>query len=181
MLNWNIWKNYRKYLLFLLLALLVACSSLPSPPGTPPRANDRSWFKRSPADVDIFYQGISYLGDKEKAADYAKAKAAFNEVLKTYPKSKCRGLSETFIRLIDTEQLTEQIYEEKSRTDDQFIEKAKEDNARLLKENEQVKKDNRRLLEETAKLIQENEQLKKDIQLLKSLEVQLEKREKMLR
>jgi hypothetical protein len=44
-----------------------------------------------------------------------------------------------------------------------------------------VKKDNRRLLEETAKLIQENEQLKKDIQLLKSLEVQLEKREKMLR
>ncbi len=52
---------------------------------------------------------------------------------------------------------------------------------RLLKENEQVKKDNRRLLEETAKLIQENEQLKKDIQLLKSLEVQLEKREKMLR
>ena len=63
----------------------------------------------------------------------------------------------------------------------QFIEKAKEENTRLLKENEQVKKDNRRMLEETAKLIQENEQLKKDIQLLKSLEVQLEKREKMLR
>ena len=177
MLNWNIGKNYRKYLVLLLIALLGACSSLPSPPGTPPRANDRSWFKRSPADVDIFYQGVSYLGDKEKAADYDKAKAAFNEVLKTYPKSKWRGLSETFIRLIDMEQL----YEEKSRTDDQFIEKAKEDNARLLKENEQVKKDNRRLLEGTAKLIQENEQLKKDIQLLKSLEVQLEKREKMLR
>ncbi len=177
MLNWNIWKNYRKYLGFLLLALLVACSSLPSPPGSPPRANDRSWFKGSPADVDIFYQGISYLGDNEKAADYAKAKAAFNEVLKTYPKSKWRGLSETFIRLIDMEQL----YEETSRTDVQLIEKAKEDNARLLKENEQVKKDNRRILEETAKLMQENEQLKKDIQLLKSLEVQLEKREKMLR
>jgi len=167
MLNWNIWKNYRKYLIFLLLILLGACSSLPSPPGTPPRANEKSWFKRSPADVDIFYQGISYLGDKEKAADYAKARVAFNEVLNTYPKSKWRGLSETFIRLIDT--------------DLRLIEKAKEDNARLLKENEQVKKDNRRLLEETVKLIQENEQLKKDIQLLKSLEVQLEKREKMLR
>ncbi len=88
-------------------------------------------------------------------------------MLNTYPKSKWRGLAETFIRLIDT--------------DVQLIEKAKEDNARLLKENEQVKKDNRRLLEETAKLIQENEQLKKDIQLLKNLEVQLEKREKMLR
>ncbi len=161
----------------LLIILLGACSSLPSPPGTPPRANDRSWFKRSPADVDIFYQGISYLSDKGNAADYAKAKAAFNEVLKTYPKSKWRGLSETFIRLIDVEQL----YEEKSRTDDQFIEKVKDDNARLFKENEQVKRDNRRLVEETAKLIQENEQLKNDIQLLKSLEVQLEKREKMLR
>ena len=160
MLNRNIWKNYRNYLICLLLVLMGACSSLPSPPGTPPRANEKSWFKRSAADEVIFYQGISYLGDKEKAADYAKARAAFNEVLNTYPKSKWRGLAETFIRLIDT---------------------AKEDNARLLKENEQVKKDNRRLLEETAKLIQENEQLKKDIQLLKSLEVQLEKREKMLR
>jgi len=177
MLNRNTLTNYRKCLVLLFVILLAACSSLPSPPGTPPRSNDWSWFKRSPADVDVFYQGISYLGDKEKSADYAKAKAAFEEVLKTYPKSKWRGLSENFIHLIDMEQL----YEEQSRTDLQFIQKAKEDNAKLLKENEQVKKENRRLLEETAKLIQENEQLKKDIQLLKSLELQLEKREKMLR
>ena len=177
MSNRKISKKYHKYLVVLLMVLLVACSSLPSPPGTPPRANDKSWFKRAPSDIDIFYRGISYLGDKEKAAEYEKAKAEFNELLKTYPKSKWRGLSETFINLIDAEQL----YEEQSRTDVQVIGQAKEDRARLLKENEQLRKDNRRLLEETAKLIQESEQLKKDIQLLKSLEVQLEKREKMLR
>jgi hypothetical protein len=60
-------------------------------------------------------------------------------------------------------------------------EKFRADKARLLRENDQLKKDNKRMLEETVKFVQENEQLKKDIQLLKSLEVQLEKREKMLR
>ncbi|MGC9975129.1 MAG: tetratricopeptide repeat protein [Syntrophales bacterium] len=178
MLSWKIWKKRHKYLILIFLVLLGACSSLPTPPSTPPRANDRSWFKWSPADEVIFYQGISYLDDnKEKAADYVKAKEAFNQLLKTYPKSKWRGLSETFIHLIDMEQL----YEEQCRADLQLIEKVKGDNVQLLKENDEAKKDNRRLLEESAKLIQENEQLNKDIQLLKSLEVQLEKREKMLR
>ncbi len=179
MLSSTIWKKHLKYLILIFLVVLGGCSSLPSPPGTPPRANDNGWwFNRSSADEVIFYQGISYLEDnKEKAADYVKAREQFNELLKTYPKSKWRGLSETFIRLIDTEQL----YEEKCRADLQLIENVKGDNAKLIKENEEAKKDNRRLLEESAKLIQENEQLKKDIELLKSLEVELEKREKMLR
>ena len=109
---------------------------------------------------------MSYLGNREKTADYVKARQAFDELLKKYPRSKWQGLSEILIRLIDGMEL---------------IEKAKEEKVKLLRENEQIKKDNKQLLEETAKLVQENEQLKKDIQLLKSLEVQLEKREKMLR
>ncbi|HYA13095.1 MAG TPA: hypothetical protein VEF33_02030 [Syntrophales bacterium] len=160
------WKNYRKYIIYMVFVLLGACASLPTPPDKPTPVFEQGWFKKSPSDADIFSKGMFYLGDREKAVDYVKARGAFDELLKKYPRSKWRGLSEILIRLIDVTQLSE---------------KAKEENAKLRKENEQIKKDNKQLLEEMAKLVQENEQLKKDIELLKSLEVQLEKREKMLR
>jgi len=150
----------------MLFVLLGACASLPAPPEKPTPVFEQGWFKKSPSDTDIFSKGMYYLGNRDRAADYVKARGAFDELLKKYPRSKWRGLSEILIRLIDGMELSE---------------KAKEDNAKLRKENEQIKKDNKQLLEETAKLVQENEQLKKDIDLLKSLEVQLEKREKMLR
>jgi protein subunit release factor B len=55
----------------------------------------------------------------------------------------------------------------------------------LKNENERLKKEiqalNGRFQTERSALLQENEQLKKDIELLKKLEVQLDKREKMLR
>jgi hypothetical protein len=167
----KIWKTYHKYLGFLLLVFLGACASVsPSPPPTPvasPTVIEKDRFTQSPSDVDILNKGLSYLGNHEKAADYAKAREAFNELLITYPHSKWRNISETMIRLMDELQSSRAKF---------HVDKAK-----LLKENELLKKDNRRLLEETAKLVQESEQLKKDIKLLKSLEVQLEKREKMLR
>jgi hypothetical protein len=81
------------------------------------------------------------------------------------------------IRLIDDIE----SFEEKSDADILLIDKVKEEKARLLRENEQLKKEGRRLLEETVRLVQEKEQIKKDMERLKSLEVQLEKREKMLR
>ena len=173
MLNRKMWGIFCKYLVGALLILMSACASLPAPPTNPSPDFEKGWFKRTPSDTDIFSKGMSYLGNREKAADYVKARGAFDELLKKFPRSKWRGLSEILIRLIDDM--------EKCSADMQLMEKAKEDNARLLRENEQIKKDNKQLLEETAKLVQENEQLKKDIQLLKSLEVELEKREKMLR
>ena len=172
-LNRKTWKNYRKYLVYILFVLLGACASLPTPPEKPTPVFEQGWFKKSPSDTDIFSKGMFYLGNREKAADYVKARGAFDELLKKYPRSKRRGLSEMSICLIDNM--------EKCNADMKVMEKAKEDNSKLLKENEQIKKENRQLLEEIAKLVQENEQLKKDIQLLKSLEVELEKREKMLR
>jgi hypothetical protein len=164
------WKTCHKYLAFALIAFLAACASVPPPPAVSPKVIEKiekGAVTRSPSDADIFHKGLSYLGNHEKTADYAKAREAFNELLGTYPGSSWRKLSETMIRLIDTLQSSE--------------EKFRADKAKLMKENDQLKKDNKRLLEETVKFFQENEQLKKDIQLLKSLEVQLEKREKMLR
>lgn len=158
---------YHKYFVLLLFAFLAACASVSPSPTVSPKIVEKDLFVRSSSDVDIFNKGLSYLGNHEKGADYAKAREAFNELLITYPGSKWRTSSETMIRLIDTVQSSE--------------EKSRADKVRLLKENEQLKKDNKRLLEETVKLVQESEQLKKDLQLLKSLEVQLEKREKMLR
>jgi len=161
------WKTYHKYLVFLLIIFLGACASVPPAPVASPTVIEKEPITQGPSDADIFNKGMSYLENHEKAADYAKGREAFNELLITYPHSKWRNISETMIRLIDALQSSGVKY---------HAEKAK-----LLKENELLKKDNRRLLEETAKLVQESEQLKKDITLLKSLEVQLEKREKMLR
>lgn len=171
MSNRKMWKKHHKYLVLILIVFLGACASVPPPPPPPtagsPTVVEQSVFTKAPSDADIFKKGLSYLGNHEQAVDYEKAKEAFNELLTTYPGSKWRNISETMIRLIDELQSSG--------------EKFHADKAKLLKENELLKKDNRRLLEEKAKLVQESEQLKQDMERLKSLEVQLEKREKMLR
>jgi len=78
-----------------------------------------------------------------------------------------------------------QLCKAKNVSDQKLIEKADADRGKLRGENEQLKREIRLLDDkfqaEMTKLRQENEQLKKDIQLLKNLEIQLDKREKMLR
>ena len=68
---------------------------------------------------------------------------------------------------------------------DLLAEQVRAEQARALQENEALKKTVRELTErlqtETTALAQENEQLKKDLQRLKALEIELEKRERMLR
>jgi hypothetical protein len=172
MSNGKTWKRYHKYIiLYVLFVLLGACTSLTS------TIDEKGVLKRGPSDRDIFNQGMTYLGNQEQAADYAKARSTFDKLLKGYPDSKWRNISGMLIRLIDDIESCK----EKSNAEILLLDKAKEEKAKLLRENEQLKKESRRLLEETVKFVQENDQLKKDIERLKSLEVQLEKREKMLR
>jgi hypothetical protein len=121
-------------------------------------------FSKPSTDAAALNEGASYLGFPEKPADYAKARASFETLIKNYPKSKWRPLAETLILLLDDIQSVQ---------------------ARGQNENERLKKEiqalNGRFQAERSTLLQENEQLKKDIELLKKLEVQLDKREKMLR
>jgi hypothetical protein len=164
-------------LLVVCMILLGACAAPLPPPGSISPLNGQGLFKKTPSDADIMHEGITFLGSPGKANDYARAKTAFDTLLKTYPESKWRNLSETLITLIDTMQ--------SCREKDLLLNKAEQETSRLLHDNDRLKKEvwhlNDKLKTETARLSEENEQLKKDIQLLKNLEVELEKRDKMLR
>ncbi|MFH1080598.1 MAG: hypothetical protein V1766_10135 [Pseudomonadota bacterium] len=128
----------------------------------------------SPADAVMLNEGISRLGLKDKPADYAKARETFAALTKDYPKSRWRPLAETFICLIDAIQSLQM----ESLSAREIAEKLKQDNERLKKDIQAL---SNRVQAEHASLMQENENLKKDMELLKKLEVQLDKRERMLR
>jgi hypothetical protein len=165
----KIWKKCRNIAVGFILLLLGACASSPTPSG--------NFSLLTSPDAELFQGGVSYLGSSEQPADYGKAKAAFSALLNTYPKSKWRELSEQLIHLIDETQACQ--------AKNVLAEKTREDRERLLQDNEKLKQDirqlNDKLKTETVRLSEENEQLKKDIQLLKNLEIQLEKRDKTLR
>ncbi|MDI6776058.1 MAG: hypothetical protein QMD03_02275 [Syntrophales bacterium] len=174
-------KRIQNFILWLFIVLLGACAhTLPppidrtSPPGIISPLKEKT-------DSALFNEGMFYLGGLEQMADYTKARSAFDALLKVHPESKWRSLSEVLLRLIDEMQLCKA----KNVSDRKLIEKADADIGRLRGENEQLKREIRLLDDkfqaEMTKLRQENEQLRKDIQLLKNLEIQLDKREKMLR
>ncbi len=133
----------------------------------------------SSKDTDLFNTALSHLaapsgGGQASPGDYAEARSDFASLLKDYPDSKWRTVSEEFILLIDGLASSRQL-----------AERSLADKTRLAQENEQLKRQikalNEKLQTETTALVQENEQLKKDIQTLKNLEIELEKRDRQLR
>lgn len=130
-----------------------------------------SLFNRGSADAVLLNEGISRLGALDRPADYAKARASFETLLIRYPQSRWRLLAETFLHILDDLQ--------SARAGTQSdLERLKSENERL---NRDIQTLNDRFRAEHALLLQENEKLKQDIELLKKLEVQLDRREKMLR
>ncbi len=179
--------NPRPIALFLFVFALLggACSSpvqrvpdseVPPPKPAPPRPAETSLFIAR--DTELFYSALSRLAapsaGQASADDYAKARSDFETLLKTYPKTKWRTVSEEFIALIDGITVSRQL-----------VEKSLAEKSRIAQENEQLKRQvrllNEKLQTETAALAQENEQLKKDIQTLKKLEIELDKRDRKLR
>lgn len=131
-------------------------------------------FGKPQADAVMFNEGVSWLGLSDKPTDYAKAKETFAGLTQNYPQSKWRPLAETFIRLIDAIE----SLQAKNLSEQELTEKLQQDNERLKKDLQAL---SNRFQAERAGLLQENEKLKKDMELLKQLEVQLDRREKMLR
>lgn len=129
---------------------------------------------------DLLLDGVELLNRPEQP-DPAKARSVFISLIQRYPQSRLHSVAEAFIRLIDERD----AFREANRQDRLLIEKAQTEKARALQENDNQKKTVRELTEklqsETASLTHENEQLKKDIQRLKALEIELQKRERMLR
>ncbi len=175
-------------ILMVALFMLVGCATTappaektailtkpPAPPTeqqvTPPRLTE---------DRDLFAEGLALLNQPERL-DPAKARAVFVSLGERYPQSRWRLASETFIRLIDEIAVSR----EEGLRERLLTEQIQADRAGALQENEALKKKLRELTEklqkETAALAQENEKLKRDLQRLKALEIELDKREKMLR
>jgi len=134
-----------------------------------------------PSDTALFQEGCILLGTSDKPADYDKARAAFENLLRAYPKSKWRPCAETYRKFLD-ELNAASIH---ARAHDLEVRKAQAETDDLKVSLEQARKANRLLQEklqtETGRLQQENEQLKNDIQRLKQLEIELQRRERSLR
>ncbi len=194
-----------------LIQLCLACTSLPPPmvdkvpppqaaPMTPPAAplvappvpEEKPVIPVAPPvitqqvinqDEELFLRGFQQLAlqlDKQDQ-DGGPAKLIFERLINTYPTSKWHGAAQVCIRLLGAMD----AYRDQLRTEQAMAAKVLSDKAKSLQETEQLKRELRSLMEkhqaELTALQQENEQLRKDIQLLKNLELQRDRREKMLR
>jgi len=163
---------------------LGACATTKNAPVEPPG----SLAARFQSDTALFQEGYAQLTGEKRPVDYSRAREAFGLLINKYPKSKWRNYAKSFLILMDEAQTArEQAEKEKQacvkikalwehtqkecRTDQL---RTQGELARLRKENEQLRQDN-------VQLRQVNEQLKKNIEQLKSLEIELQRRDKLFR
>ena len=158
---------------FLLLVMAGACAPLMLPVEAP--------VDEQAKDEELFLRGLSFLSESLQKNDYSAVKYPLATLINDHPTSKWRDNAYMLLRLIGELE----SYRDKLCAEGAALDKTLADKAKTLQENEQLKKDIRLLNEkfqaELTACQQENEQLKKDLQLLKNLEMQLDKREKMLR
>ena len=188
----------RWIVLYLLVALLGACSaSLPpvadqtAPPSAAPtvvapvaesQSNTLgSTFRTEKKDEELFLQALQHITGPFNQESSATARQTLESLLSDYPQSKWSASAQTILRLIGELDANR----ERLASEQDMGQKLAADRNRTRQENEQFKKEQRLVREkyetELAELQQANEQLKKDLQLLKNLEIQLDRREKMLR
>jgi hypothetical protein len=163
----------------LILAGCSAKSIISSPADrTDAQEKSNSIFNQEPSDQKLFIEALSYLSNEKKEPNYNEAKFKLENLIDQYPKSKWIAASRALLTSLGRiSALQNQLKQEKQKNQGENIKLAKE--IELLRDNAKQLED--KSSAELVRLQQENEQLKKDIQQLKNLEIQLEKREKMLR
>jgi hypothetical protein len=180
----------KKVIILMVLALLfiVGCAAAPpavekkdiAKPAVKPVEETPAAPPRLFEERDLLLDGVALLNLPSRP-DQEKARAIFLSLIQRYPQGRWRSAAEALVRLIDERD----AFGEMSRMDRLLVDKTSMERLRALQENDQLKKAVRELTEklqsETAALAQENEQLKRDIQRLKALEIELQKRERMLR
>jgi len=135
-------------------------------------------FYEELSDEQLFTEALSYLSNEKKEPNYTEAKFKLENLIAQYPKSKWIDASVALLTSLDRiSALQNKLKQERQKNQGENIKLAKE--IELLRDNAKQLED--KSSTEIARLQQENEQLKRDIQQLKNLEIQLEKREKMLR
>lgn len=162
----------------MIMAFCLGCATAPVPDKTSLPEKSKNIFALVPSDTDMLLEAINNLSNSEGEPNYNAAKVKLESLVQQYPKSKWVPGAKALIKSIDKSGgLQTQMTREKQ--------KAQAERTKLQKENDALSEELRLTEEkckmETSRLQQENEQLKKDMQLLKQLEVQLERREKMLR
>lgn len=134
----------------------------------------KSIFTLSPSDTDIINEALAYLNGREGEPDYNVARAKLKMLISEYPKSIWAESAQALILTIDNLL----ALQSEIKTDKEEFSKANAEKAKLKKD---YKYSQEKYQTEISALQQENEQLKNDIALLKRLEIQLDKREKMLK
>jgi hypothetical protein len=156
---------------FLIIALVIGCAAKTVKDDVTVHKADvnKSFFESS--DTALIREALVLLSSKkEEAPDYNTARAKLEALVQKYPKSKwvssAQGLNSTIDKML--------LLQSRIKAEKTALDKANADKTALFTENESLRGDN-------LKLKQENEKLKSDMALLKKLEIQLEKREKMLK
>jgi hypothetical protein len=121
-------------------------------------------------DAEQIRIALAHLGNNSGVPDYDAAKTKLELFVQQHPSSVWNDCAQNLIQTIDTML----ILKNKIKSEKQALEKTTAEKIKLLKENETLKA-------EAVKNQQENDRLRSDIALLKQLEIQLEKREKMLK
>jgi hypothetical protein len=138
-----------------------------SPDGVLKKIHDTVLPEREPSAEDLLQEALTMLSNPDRPHDDTEIRTVLNRLLAFYPESKWRPTAESLLLFIDRQG-------EKMKETRQLYGSLKAQKTRCEESDSQCRL-------ELARILQENEQLKKDLENLKNLEIELEQRNRVMR